>query len=47
MTWEIETIGGEEGEALARLQATVMIEVIAWIAEQRRKQGSSSASEQD
>jgi hypothetical protein len=46
MTWEIEIMDGEEGKALARRQTQVMLEVLAWIAEQRRRQDSSATSEQ-
>ncbi|MGI5192693.1 hypothetical protein ACQEVY_03370 [Streptomyces sp. CA-288835] len=46
VSWELETIGGEEGAALARRQADVMLEVLAWIVEQRRKQAGCTAPEQ-
>ncbi|MFB7630627.1 hypothetical protein ACFC0M_06725 [Streptomyces sp. NPDC056149] len=42
VTWEIETVDGEEGETLARHQAEVMLEVLAWIAERRRTQSASA-----
>lgn len=44
VTWEIEVVGGEEGKAFARRQADVMAEVLARIAEQRRKHGDTTTS---
>ncbi|WP_093616702.1 hypothetical protein [Streptomyces indicus] len=47
VTFEIETVDGEEGEALAREQAAVMIEVMTWIVEQRGKQNHATTPESD
>ncbi|MEU9119346.1 hypothetical protein AB0C96_05705 [Streptomyces sp. NPDC048506] len=45
VTWEIEVVDGEEGEVLRRRQAEVMHEVVAWIVEQRRRQGEATGPE--
>ncbi|GAB2987548.1 hypothetical protein GCM10023080_061540 [Streptomyces pseudoechinosporeus] len=50
VTWEIEIAEGEDaededGEALARHQAQAVLEVLAWIVEQRRQEDSPAASD--
>lgn len=46
VTWEIEIVEGEDSKALTRRQTQAMLEVLAWIAEQRREEDSSTGSEQ-
>lgn len=44
LDWEIVTVGGVDGQRLARVQTRAMKEVLEWLAQKRSERGENPAA---